>query len=120
MHNEFEMLLAESPFNMMAAGQKTVEVRLYDEKRHRLNTGDIIKFYCREDKSRYITAKVIFLRRFDNFEQLFNSEHGPAAGIGNMSAKEAAQSMYEYYTREQENKFGVLAIGLKVTHSHLA
>ena len=30
-NKEFEMLLTASPFNMIAAGQKTVEVRLYDE-----------------------------------------------------------------------------------------
>ena len=119
MYREFEMLLAEKPLNMIAAGQKTVEVRLYDEKRRKLNVGDTIKFFCREDESRFLIAKVTFLRRFATFEELYCSELATAAGMGKMTATEAAESMYEYYSREQEAHFGVLAIGLKVDTNSL-
>ena len=110
-----EMLLAERPFNMISTGEKTVEVRLFDEKRREVKVGDEIKFICREDVSRFIITKVTFLRRFETFEQLYSSEIGRDAGMKKMNAIEAAESMYEYYTRKQENKFGVLAIGLEVT-----
>ena len=108
------MLLAEEPFNMIAAGQKTVEVRLYDEKRRKLNV-----VFCREDESRFLIAKVTFLRRFATFEELYRSELATAAGMDKMAATEAAESMYEYYSREQEAHFGVLSIGLKVDTNNL-
>ncbi len=39
-----EMLLAPKPFEMMKSGQKTIELRLYDEKRKHIQIGDRIRF----------------------------------------------------------------------------
>ena len=39
-----EMNLHEDPFLLINAGYKTIEMRLYDEKRKKINVGDIIEF----------------------------------------------------------------------------
>lgn len=39
-----EMKLLEDPFEQIKSGAKTVEIRLFDEKRKVLRVGDIIEF----------------------------------------------------------------------------
>ena len=39
-----EMKLHESPFKKIKSGKKTVELRLYDDKRRKINIGD--SGYC--------------------------------------------------------------------------
>lgn len=36
---DFEMKLADAPFDLISSGNKTVEVRLYDEKRKQISVG---------------------------------------------------------------------------------
>ena len=38
------MQLTPSPFQMIKEGTKTIELRLFDEKRRKIQTGDIIEF----------------------------------------------------------------------------
>lgn len=60
------MHLAEEPFNWIKQGKKTVEVRVYDEKRRKLEIGDIIIFkkLCSNEE---IKVKVKGLARFKTF-----------------------------------------------------
>ena len=39
-----QMKLNNKPFNMIKNGRKNIELRLYDEKRRKLNIGDEIIF----------------------------------------------------------------------------
>ena len=39
-----KMKLNESPFNRMKKGTKTIEFRLFDEKRQKIKVGDKIEF----------------------------------------------------------------------------
>lgn len=43
-----EMRLNTQPFKKIKEGEKTIELRLYDEKRRGISAGDIIVFTCRE------------------------------------------------------------------------
>lgn len=108
-----EMHLADEPFEKMKSGEKTVEIRLYDEKRKKIKVGDTIMFYRACDCGEWITATVVSLHRFRNFRELFFSDLLPKTGCGDMTLDEAADSMYRYYTPEQEQEFGVLAIEVK-------
>ena len=42
-----EMRLHDTPFKMIQAGTKTIELRLYDEKRQQIQVGDEIEFHSR-------------------------------------------------------------------------
>lgn len=109
-----EMHLADEPFDMIACGKKTVEVRLNDEKRREISAGDIIVFYRKSHITDMCAVTVIGLRRYDNFLQLFSSERLTDTGCTDMTAEQAAQSMYKYYSPDQEEKDGVLAIEIKL------
>lgn len=66
-----EMMLSPNPFEMIASGTKTIELRLNDEKRQGIKVGDWICFYCTEDHSQILQAEVVGLHYFDDFRQLY-------------------------------------------------
>ena len=55
---EFSMRLNSVPFSMIASGNKTIEMRLYDEKRQKIAIGDTICFTDVSDATRVLHTKV--------------------------------------------------------------
>ena len=55
------MNLNPSPFNMIREGYKTIELRLYDEKRKLISVGDIIIFSNTVDSNDTLCVKVVDL-----------------------------------------------------------
>lgn len=108
-----EMHLADEPFDKIVSGKKTVEVRLNDEKRREISSGDIIIFYRKSHISDMCAVTVVDLRNYKNFSELFSNERLTDTGCMDMTVKQAAQSMYKYYSPEQEERNGVLAIEIK-------
>lgn len=109
-----EMRLADEPFDMIVSGKKTIEVRLNDEKRREISVGDIIIFYRKGNITNMCAVTVVGLRRYDNFLRLFSAERLADTGCEDLTAEQAAQSMYKYYSPEQEERDGVLAIEIRL------
>lgn len=57
LNREHEMTLKEPWFSLVKNNIKTIEGRIYDEKRKQINEGNTIKFYSK-DKSEYFTKVV--------------------------------------------------------------
>lgn len=109
-----EMCLADEPFAAIKSGKKTLELRLYDDKRKSIRVGDSIVFKNRENTAE-IAVFVKALYHFDSFKNLFSEPEMLAkAGWSELTASEAADIMYSYYTKEQEHEFGVLGIEFTV------
>ena len=108
-----EMHLADEPFDKIVSGKKTVEVRLNDEKRREISSGDIIIFYRKSHISDMCAVTVVDLRNYKNFSEIFSNERLTDTGCMDMTVKQAAQSMYKYYSPEQEERNGVIAIEIK-------
>lgn len=109
----YEMKLKAEPFEKIEIGRKTVELRLFDEKRRRLDIGDKIIFEKLEDSEKRIAVVVKSLHRYATFEDLFMDI--PLEKCGNAStdtSKEATARMSQYYTEDQIQKYGVLGIGV--------
>ena len=66
-----KMKLNESPFERIKNGTKTVEIRLYDEKRQQVKIGDKIEFSKLPDLQEKLLVDVIELYREDTFKKLF-------------------------------------------------
>lgn len=66
------MKLQDKPFQSIKNKKKTIEMRLYDEKRKLLSIGDIIEFtnIINGDK---IQVKVINLHLFNSFKDLYDN-----------------------------------------------
>ena len=66
-----KMKLNESPFERIKNGTKTIEFRLYDEKRQQIKIGDQIEFSKLPDLQEKLLVDVIDLYKEDTFEYLF-------------------------------------------------
>lgn len=114
MENVFNMRLAVEPFEKIGREEKTVEIRLYDEKRKKIKVGDQIVFRRLSDESNVIIATVKALHRFNTFQELFESELFTKTGCGELSIDSATEYMHTFYSIEQEEKYGVLGIEISV------
>ena len=67
------MKLKSHPFYMIRSGQKTFELRLYDEKRQQLKVNDEIEFCCLDRDESPFAVRVIALHHFNSFTSLESS-----------------------------------------------
>ena len=107
-----EMRLHELPFNQIKDGTKTIESRLNDDKRRLLKVGDVVKFLKRPEMEESAMAKIIGLHVYPTFEELFGS-FSPES-FGGIAMEDLVESIYRYYSKEDEEKFGVVGIEFQV------
>lgn len=110
------MKLNPEPFEKIIAGQKTIELRLYDDKRKLINPEDQIVFKNIDNPFRTVQVTVSSLLNASSFEALFRyvtlSECGfSESGVTNISATSA---MEKYYTLEKQKEYGVVGIKFSV------
>lgn len=109
-----KMKLRLSPFEKIKNGSKTIELRLYDEKRQKVQVGDFIEFSCLDDETQKIQTRVTALHHFGSFAELFAAI--PKEKFGYASAETPNPNyMDEYYPREKQEQYGVLGIELYCT-----
>ncbi len=107
-----EMKLNNRPFKSIKNGTKTIELRLYDEKRQLLKVDDLIEFTNRETLEK-ITTRIEGLYHYPSFEELY--KHFDKVSMGYKEDEEANPSdMQEYYSKEEQEKYGVLGIKIKL------
>ena len=104
-----KMKLNESPFERIKNGTKTIEFRLYDEKRRKIKIGDKIEFSKLPDLREVILVDVIDLYREESFEKLFKKLYTDEEEI-----KSKTKSMYNFYSPEKEKEYGVLGIKISL------
>lgn len=113
------MNLNPEPFEMIRSGQKTIELRLNDEKRQKIKVGDSIEFTQTETGEK-LFAEVIAMHRFDSFAKLY--QELPLMKCGYTEADIATakpEDMNLYYTPEQQSKYGVLGVEITVIKTRL-
>ncbi len=59
--------LKQEPFEKIRNGNKTIELRLYDEKRQQVQIGDFIEFSLMDNPNEKIQTRVTALHHFDSF-----------------------------------------------------
>ncbi len=108
------MRLHQAPFEMIKCGQKTIELRLLDEKRQMIKVGDTITFT--DNKSgKALTASVKALHFFKSFEQLYGALPLLKCGYTEEDIDTACYTdMIAYYSEEEQRKYGVVGIELEI------
>jgi ASC-1-like (ASCH) protein len=114
----YTMHLDENPYNRMQSGNKTIELRLNDEKRKALEVGDIIKFYNRSNKDEFLDTMVLSLYNYGDFKSFFEV-YGlkPLGHPKEYTLDKVLANLQEIYPKEKEKKFGVLAIKIELINS---
>ena len=108
------MKLNPAPFEMIKSGQKTIELRLYDEKRQLINVGDEIVF-TNTVTGETLQTKVLKLHHFDSFADLYKSLPLLKCGYTSENVGSATPAdMEQYYSVDEQKKYGVLGIEIKV------
>ena len=113
-NNLHTMNLHSSPFKMIKSGEKTIELRLFDEKRQKIRVGDRIVF-ANSTTGEKLNTRVVKLHLFDSFEQLYKELPLLKCGYTTEDINTAAPSdMEDYYSIDEQRKYGVVGIELVV------
>ena len=110
-----KMKLQECPFDKIKKGIKTVEFRLYDEKRKQIKIGDKIEFSKLPDLQEKLVVDVLELYQDKTFENLFKK----LIKDDETEIKRKTEAMYKFYSPEQEKQYGVLGIKIKIDTENL-
>ncbi len=103
--------LYEEPFNAIKNNIKTIELRLYDEKRQLISIGDTIVFQLYDNRAQGLQVKVIGLHIFDSFKDLYNSLPLEKCGYTKENIDTASYNdMDKYYSKEMQKKYAVVGI----------
>lgn len=111
-NNVHYMKLRNNPFNLIKLGHKTIEMRLNDEKRSIIKNKDIIIF-TNISTNEMLKTEVICLYKYKNFKELYLNHDKLSIGYYEDEIANY-QDMYDYYSKEDIDKFGVLGIEIKI------
>lgn len=103
------MHLESEIFDLVNNNIKDIEIRLNDEKRKKLKVGDIINIVNRES-NKSINVKIINLEYFQSFNECINNYDLNRLYNNKITCNEFIQLLYKFYTKEDEIKYGVVAI----------
>ncbi|MHA1283652.1 MAG: ASCH domain-containing protein [Promethearchaeota archaeon] len=107
------MHLDNEPFKWIKSGKKTVEVRLFDEKRRKIEIGHEILFKELNGDGE-VKAKVKCLMKFSGFRDLFSFIPKEYFAHESLTLEEQIERIRKYYDGEKEKKYGILAIWFEV------
>jgi len=111
MNFKYRYHLKDPAFSLIKKGTKKIEGRLYKNTFKNINSGDTICFFNNVKKDSYL-VNVINIKKYNSFRNMLISE-----GIKNVtplskSLEESISIYRNYYSLEDEIKFGVIAIEL--------
>lgn len=102
------MRLHPEPFEKIKNGTKIIEMRLFDEKRQKIQIGDKIEFENRANGDK-VSAIVMALYRFSSFEELYRALN--KRDLGYADDEEAKpEDMSRYYSEDDIRNYGVVGI----------
>ncbi len=100
-------------FDYINNGTKRIELRLYDEKRQKINIGDTIIFQKEPELEITMKVKVIGLYRYNTFEELFEDFDIKMLSDISMTKQELLNVLEEFYTPEKQKQYGVVGIRIE-------
>lgn len=109
-----EMKLQPEYYNFILNGTKRIEIRLYDEKRMQIKIGDTIKFLKEPDLNESFDVKVIGLLRYNSFDDMFKDLDIDILSDKSMTKDELKSVLEQFYTKEKQEKYGVLGIRIEL------
>ena len=110
----FECHLDEDVLEVVKKGIKNVEVRVYDEKRRKMKIGDEIVFLKRPLEEEKIVTRIVDLKVFKDFNELVNNYDIKRLYLDTFSKEEFINLLGRFYSKEEQEKYGVVAIEFEV------
>lgn len=110
----YEMKLRKEYFDKILLGEKIYEVRLNDEKRQKIDVGDIIVFKQDSNLQQTVNTIVEDLIYFDSFSDMAKTLPSKKIGFNDESIIQIIDKYHEFYNTNDEEKYGIVAIKIKV------
>lgn len=113
MNMKHKLKLQTIYFDKIQRGEKIYEVRLNDEKRQQIKIGNTLLLRKEPELKTTLEVKVVDLIYFASFDALVNTLPLEKIGFSGVS-KTAVKNIYrQFYTEENEKRYGVVAIKLQ-------
>ncbi len=109
-----EMKLQPEYYNYILNGTKRIEIRLFDEKRQQIKLGDTIIFLKEPELNESFNTKVVGLLRYNSFEEMFKDFDISVLSDKSMTKDELISVLEKFYTKEKQEKYGVLGIKIEL------
>ncbi len=107
---EYQMHLADRYFTLIKSGRKTVELRLNDAKRQKLQVGDTLIFAAPTGET--LAAEIVGLHKAASFAALASKIAVTATGFPD--ATTMCVALAAIYSAAAEQQFGVLGIEFRL------
>ena len=109
------MKLHEKPYQLLKSGIKTIELRLYDDKRKMISVGDEIVFTNSVKTDLSLCCRVIALHKFSPFKELYKNLPLLKCGYTHNDISTATpDDMSVYYSKEAQEVYGVIGIEIEL------
>ena len=109
-----EMKLKSPFFEKIKKGEKIYEIRRNDEKRKVIKVGDYINFKKEPALNENLKVRVVGLEYFCSFREVISYYTAKEIGFENVEKDEIERVYYQFYNKNDEKKFGVVTIKVKV------
>jgi len=107
------MKLKEQYFNYIRYGTKEYEIRLNDEKRKKIKSGDFIEFQKEPLLEEKMLIMVDDILHYDNFNELFKNINIEFLADSSITKKQLNADLENFYSIEKQKEYGVVAIKLR-------
>lgn len=108
-----QMKLKDKPFDAIKNQSKTIEMRLWDEKRKNISVGDVIEFVRFDNSDDKIYTRVIGVHIYPTFKELYRDYRKEELGYGKDETADPTD-MEQYYSIEEQEKNCVVGIEIRL------
>ncbi len=106
--------VSEPWFSLISLGLKTVEGRKNKGRFKDMNVNDVIEWTNNDFKPRSVLTKITKKKEYNTFKEYLETEGLNKCLPGIPTIEHGLSVYFKYFTKEDEEQFGVVAIGLKL------
>lgn len=113
--------ISEPWFSLIVLGWKNIECRKNHGRFKEMKIGDIIQFVNNDFLPRTISVLIVRKKEYSNFKDCLITEnlHKILPGMDKYNLNTALSVYRKYYTIEDEEKYGVIAIEFELLDEYL-
>ncbi|MBQ9318020.1 MAG: ASCH domain-containing protein [Bacilli bacterium] len=105
-----EMKLQAKYYDYIINGTKRVELRVNDEKRQKIEIGDIITFCKAPELKESFQVKVVELINTNSFKELLKVLSVEEVADKEIIKEELLNILEQFYSKEEQKQYGVVGI----------
>ncbi len=109
-----EMKIKPEYYELVKEGTKKYEVRTNDDRRKQMKIGDYILLMKEPELEERLLLEIINKIEYPNFTVLYDSLPKKDVGFEGRETADIVQELRRFYTEEQENQIGTVAIEVAV------